>query len=83
MKADSREFHLEPSKVKLWEMKYYSVCYTTEVPPRKKKAKNDDTLIIDFGSSLTRAVSFSKIGTFQLSRAKSCFQLAGLKDQKR
>lgn len=57
MNKDSRQYVRDPVKIKLWEIMYSSVYRTPELEQRKKKGKSDDCLVVDFGNSLTRAVS--------------------------
>jgi hypothetical protein len=56
MKASQRRFQCEPTKVKLWELKYYPPLKNHESEGKKKRLKENDPLVIDFGSNLTRVV---------------------------
>jgi hypothetical protein len=83
MKASQRQFQCEPKKVKLWELKYYPPLKNHESEGKKKRLKENDPLIIDFGSNLTRVViSDEKRDSHRLQTHRLCSTLWCLSPRK-
>lgn len=58
IESESKRYASEPTKVKLWEVKYYPIFRTPEVQQAKiGKANEGSCVIIDYGSCISRAVA--------------------------
>lgn len=81
---ESKKYASDPKQIKLWEIKYFPIFRTPEVQQGKKnKGKEEDCLIIDYGSSISRAVSsFLTQGSYSQTEPALVFNSLVLKSKR-